>query len=184
MERIVDARGLSCPQPVLQTKKALEEMEAGVLVALVDNEVARDNVVRFARSQSLEVDRITREEPTGLEQSVNPVPGLVVLISGATLGRGDEELGRLLMQSFLGTLAQADHLPQKVFLLHAGVKLACEGSPVLASLLLLEQKGVEIAACATCLDYYGLKEKLCVGSMTNMYGIVEALAGAEKVLNL
>lgn len=194
MERIVDARGLACPQPVVRTKQALEEAEGSTLVTIVDNEVARDNVVKFARSRGLRAEveergteyyiRIGPGEIPDLPKEVSPVLDQVLLIGSATLGRGDEELGRLLMQSFLATLAQADALPRKILLINSGVRLACEGSPVLASLLALEQKGVEIASCGTCLDFYRMKEKLCVGGVTNMYSIVEALAGAQKVISL
>ncbi|MCR4420293.1 MAG: sulfurtransferase-like selenium metabolism protein YedF [Clostridia bacterium] len=194
METVVDARGLACPQPVVNTKRALEAAGEGVVVTIVDNEVARDNVVRFARSQGLRAEveekgseyyiRISRTGFAELSQQANPALVEVLLVTGAALGRGDEELGRVLMQSFLTTLAQSEHLPRKILLLNSGVRLACEGSPVLDSLLALESKGVEIVACGTCLDYYGLKESLCVGSVTNMYSIVEALAEAEKILHL
>jgi len=194
METVVDARGLACPQPVVNTKRALEAAGEGVVVTIVDNEVARDNVVRFARSQGLRAEveekgseyyiRISRTGFAELSQQANPALVEVLLVTGAALGRGDEELGRVLMQSFLATLAQSEHVPRKILLLNSGVRLACEGSPVLDSLLALESKGVEIVACGTCLDYYGLKESLCVGSVTNMYSIVEALAEAEKVLHL
>ncbi|MGB9886073.1 MAG: sulfurtransferase-like selenium metabolism protein YedF [Moorellales bacterium] len=194
MEKVVDARGLACPEPVLNTKQALEAVAEGVVVTIVDSEVARDNVVKFARSQGCRTEverrgtdyyiRISRSGLTELAQQANPALVEVLLITGAVLGRGDDELGRLLMHSFLGTLAQAEHLPRKILLLNSGVKLACEGSPVLDSLLALEGRGVEICACGTCLDYYGLKDSLCVGSVTNMYSVVETLAEAEKVIHL
>lgn len=193
MERIVDARGLACPQPLLSTKRALEEMGEGSLITIVDNETARDNVVKFVQSQGLRAEveqkgsdyyiHIRRSEGTELRRAIGSMSEEVMVISSALLGWGDEELGRVLMQSFLGTLAQAESLPKKILLINSGVKLACEGSPVLDSLMTLEQRGVEIAACGTCLDYYNLLERLRVGSITNMYSVVSALAEAEKVIN-
>jgi selenium metabolism protein YedF len=193
VERIVDARGLACPQPLLSTKRALEEIGEGLLITIVDNEIARDNVMKFVQSRGLraEVEQkgsdyyiyIHRSEGTELRKAISSMSEEVVVISSVVLGRGDEDLGRLLMQSFLGTLAQAESLPRKILLINSGVKLACEGSPVLDSLMAIEKRGVEIAACGTCLDYYGLRERLCVGSVTNMYSIVSALAEAEKVIN-
>lgn len=194
MDKVIDARGLACPQPVVNTKKALDELTQGTLVTVVDNKVARDNVIKFAQSQSLEVQveekgdeyfiHITRNEVPGYSTQSRTAIDQVLLVSSSYLGRGDDELGALLMQNFLGTLALEDCPPGRVYLINSAVKLACEGSPVLSSLMALEQKGVALSSCGLCLDHFNLKEKLCVGTVTNMYDIVETVAGAARVINL
>lgn len=193
LETTVDARGLACPQPVINTKKALEALkDGGEVVTIVDNEVARDNVVKLARSLDCAVEveqrgtdyyiHIRKEGVPATQLSLHP--GQVILITADSLGRGSQELGELLMRNFLQTLAEGEVIPRRLLFINSGVKLCCEGSPALASLLSLEQRGVEILSCGTCLDYYQLKEKLCVGSITNMYTIMEHLLAAEKVITL
>lgn len=110
--------------------------------------------------------------------------GPVLLISSEFLGRGEPELGRLLMYNFLTTLSQNEIVPSSLILMHSGVKLVCEGSPALESLLQLEKAGVKIGACGTCLDYYNLREKLCVGQVTSMYAIVGSLLNTSRVITL
>ncbi|MBE3572442.1 MAG: sulfurtransferase-like selenium metabolism protein YedF [Moorella humiferrea] len=193
MEKVVDARGLACPQPVIQTKKALETLSPdGELVTIVDNEVARDNVLKLVRSMECVASvreqgneyyiHIRKESLPSTQLSVHP--GQVLLVTSATLGRGSEELGGVLMRSFFYSLSETEVLPRRIIFINSGVHLCCQGSPVLDSLLALEQKGVEVLACGTCLDYYHLKEKLCIGSVTNMYTIIEHLTAAEKVITL
>ncbi|MDN5348452.1 MAG: hypothetical protein PWP65_2017 [Clostridia bacterium] len=192
MENLVDVRGLACPEPVIHTKKALETLESGELTAIVDNEVARDNIVKLARSLdcSVQVEQQGQDYYIHIRKegfsatALATRPGQVLLITTSALGQGSVELGEILLRNFLYTLAESEVLPQRLILLNAGVKLACEGSPALASLMELERKGVEVLACGTCLDYYQMKERLCVGSITNMYSVVEHLLGAEKVITL
>jgi len=193
LETTVDARGLPCPQPVIQTKKALEGLgEAGEVVTIVDNEVARDNVVKLARSLdcTVEVEERGSDYYIHIRKGGLPAtqlcvaPGQVILIGTDALGQGSRELGEILMRNFLYTLSEGEVIPRRLLFINSGVKLCCEGSPALASLMALEQRGVEILVCGTCLDYYQLKEKLCVGSITNMYTIVEHLMSAEKVVTL
>lgn len=192
-ERIVDARGLACPQPVIRTKKALDDLRDGEeVVTIVDNEVARDNVLKLARSLECAVeveqrgtDYYIRMRKEGLPSTqLQAQAGVVILVTSASLGRGAEELGELLMRNFLQTLADSEVVPQRMLFVNSGVRLCCEGSSALASLVALEQRGVEILSCGTCLDYFRLKEKLCVGSITNMYTIMEHLLAAEKVITL
>lgn len=194
--QVVDARGLVCPQPVVATKKALES-GAEEVVTIVDGYAARDNVVKFALSQGRQARVEERDGNyhiyiSGLESQDVPELGTrvsainiqVVLVTANVLGQGEAELGRVLMQTFLGTLAESEVLPQSLIFINSGVSLVCEGSPVLDSLMRLEQGGVGISACGTCLDYYHLKEKLCVGQVTNMYAVINSLLTASKVVTL
>lgn len=190
---VVDCRGLTCPQPVVRTKKALDELERGELVTIVDNPTSRDNVVKFARSQDYPVEVEERngefyiriqKEFSGSSTQVAPVAKQVMLISSFTLGRPEEELGQVLMRSFFYTLREAEVVPGSIIFINSGVKLACEGSPVLSDLMALEKRGVRILSCGTCLDYFQLKEKLCVGSISNMYSIVEAMMTSDRLITL
>ena len=195
----VDCRGMSCPQPVLETKKALEKSGPGGVLVLVDNPGSKENVRRFGESQGCQVD-ITEEkgtfrlrlkksgaakkEPMAEEKKATGEADIVVFIESDSIGRGSEELGRILMRSFLHTLGEADFKPAKIIMVNSGVKLACEGSEVLEDLHQLSRQGAEILSCGTCLDYFGLKPKLQVGRISNMYEILSSLAQAGKVLKM
>jgi selenium metabolism protein YedF len=196
LERLVDARGLACPGPVISTKKALDQWQEreGELITIVDNEIARDNVLRFVQSRNLEAEveekasdyyiRIRKPEYSGPEPQLAREKDLVFLIGSELLGRGSDELGQTLSRSFFHTLAQSEILPAALIFINSGVKLACEDSPVLSNLLELDRQGVHILACGTCLDYFGLKNKLCVGTVSNMYTIVEQLTQYPRVVAL
>lgn len=108
--------------------------------------------------------------------------GMVVVLASEEMGQGDEVLGRLLMKGFVYAVTQQDKLPETVLLFNGGAKLSCQGSDSLEDLKELEAQGVEILTCGTCLNHYGIAEKLLVGNVTNMYEIVEKMTGAEKVV--
>ena len=108
----------------------------------------------------------------------------VILITSDRLGTGDEELGKILMKSFLNTLWDYKIKPSKVLFINRGVMLATEGSEVLETLELLEKEGVEIFSCGTCLAFYAIKEKLRVGKVTNMPFTVDSLLTASKVITI
>ena len=99
-----------------------------------------------------------------------------------TAWRGDEVLGRALMKGFIYALTSQEELPDTVIMYNRGARLPVEGSESLEDLKLLESQGVEILTCGTCLNHYGLTEKLSVGSVTNMYVICEKMLQAEKVV--
>jgi selenium metabolism protein YedF len=188
----IDARGLPCPQPVVRTKKALEAAPGESLTVRVDNPESRDNVSRFARSQGCEVAVREAEGDFYLDITPQSAPapvaevagGGVVLITDYRFGTGDERLGEILMKAFLNTLWDYDPKPAKLVFVNYGVRLTTEGSEVLETLSLLEKKGVEVFSCGTCLEYYGLGEKLKVGLVSNMYAIVDILLSASKVVRL
>lgn len=108
--------------------------------------------------------------------------GTVLVISSDTMGRGDDELGRILMKSFLYGAARQERLPEAVLLYNGGAKLSCEGSASLEDLRSMEEEGCQVMTCGTCLDFYGLKSSLSVGQITNMYEIVEKMSAAKKVI--
>lgn len=200
---IVDARGLSCPMPVIKTKKALEEIESGELEVLVSDSTPRENVLKFAKSAGCvaevvkdEADdiviKIVKGEGSDLEKADSNllVEGCsteykeVIVITKDTLGEGERELGEILMKGFLFTLTESDPLPKSVILMNSGVKLSTKTKAAIENLKILEEKGVEILSCGTCLDYYNLKEDLQVGTVSNMYTIVENMKEATKVITL
>ena len=202
--RRIDCRGLACPQPVIATKKALEEPESGGVTVLLNDPASKENVRRFAESQGHRVE-ISEEKGiftltieklgTGKEQAQRgreaPVPeaktapaGVAVFIDGDTIGRGSEELGRVLMRSFLQTLLASEPKPRHVILLNSGVKLACEGSGHLEEMQGLSAKGIDILVCGTCLDYFELKPKLLAGKISNMFEILATLNQAGKVIKI
>ncbi|HIV80060.1 MAG TPA: sulfurtransferase-like selenium metabolism protein YedF, partial [Candidatus Avanaerovorax faecigallinarum] len=103
-------------------------------------------------------------------------------ISSDRMGEGNDELGKVLMKGFIYALSQLEKLPETILFYNGGATITCEGSESLADLRSMEEQGVKIFTCGTCLDYYGLKEKLAVGTVTNMYAIVETMASAGRVI--
>lgn len=193
MSKTVDARGLSCPQPVILTKKAMEAQGGESLTAIVNSTTALENVSKLAKSQgySFQVEEndddyyIHMNKSAGDNNEEAEAQGdIAILVKSRLFGEGDEELGEILMKSFLYTLNEMDGQIKHLILMNSGVFLAAEGSPVIDHLRALEESGVEILSCGTCLDYYKLKDKLAVGKVTNMYTAMDTLAGAAKSITL
>ena len=106
------------------------------------------------------------------------------MMPSETMGRGDEELGGILIRGFFHTLGEVEPLPDIIIFINGGVKLVVEGSRVLEDIQALCEQGVEILACGTCLGHYDLKERVAVGEVSNMYTIAETMLGAGKVVSL
>ena len=198
MSVVVDARGLACPQPVIQTRKAMEQAEE--LTTLVNSETSMTNVTRMAEKAGWQavvaregddfVIGLTKGAPAAeaMPQVVGRAEAaggpLVLVVSGDIMGRGNAELGNILVRGFFHTLGEVEPRPQVAILFNAGVKLACEGSPVLDDLRALESDGLQILVCGTCLGYFELTERLSVGQVSNMYDIAETMFRAAKVVHL
>ena len=202
MEKIIDCRGLACPLPVVNAKKAAEELGSGdVLAVMVDNEIAVQNLTRFAEHKGFGVSAEkkgekeyvvtmnisgTAAENVKEEEVACAVDtrrkGMLVVLSANVMGTGDPKLGTSLMKAFVFALTKQDQLPDTILCYNTGAYLTCEGADTLEDLKLLESEGVTILTCGTCLDFYGLKEKLAVGTVTNMYDIVERMENAARII--
>ena len=187
----VDARGLPCPQPVVKARKALKEAQGDAIVVLVDSPESKENVKRFAASQGCSVEVVEEGGTFSLTivrgQPVDGRPAVsrgVVMITSDSFGTGDRRLGEILMKAFLNTLWDAEPKPTEIVFINDGVRLTTEGSEVVETLELLGKAGVSILSCGTCLEFYGLKDKLKVGLVTNMYDTVDSLLSAEKVIRI
>ncbi len=200
-EKRVDARGLPCPQPVIATRDAIRAGDAERIRVIVDGDVPAQNVARMANSQGWEAavekaggeTRVVltkgeaaadtaRETESLSREGEARAPRVVVFITSDLFGVGDEELGKVLMRAFVKTLKDVEPRPEQIIFANSGVRLTTEGSDLIDDLKALEGSGVEVISCGTCLDYYGLVDKLEVGQAGNMYEIASALVGADRVV--
>ena len=197
-EKTLDCRGLACPNPVIKTKELIDRGEVRELTVLVDKAAAQENVSRFLQRAGFEVSVEGQGEAcaiTGSRAAAGPCAVFVeppeeahrkilVLMGADRLGRGDDVLGTKLIASFIATLKEMGPDLWCVVMLNAGVKLAVAGSEVLAGLQDLEQSGVRLLVCGTCLTYLQLLEAKQVGETTNMLDIITAMQLADKVITL
>lgn len=200
--KIIDCRGLNCPEPVLQTRQAMEAGAPEGLAVIIDNEGSKDNVERFARSQGCTTavtvlpDGQFRVEISGVgtgttSAEVDPAAftctpaavGPVCIIPADSMGRGSEELGWALLQNYVKTLGELSPLPSKIFFYNGGVKIVATDNKAVEAVIEMEKRGVEIWACGTCLEYFHLEKELKVGRITNMFDIVNTMATAGRIMS-
>lgn len=202
----VNAMGDTCPIPVIKAQNAIKALTGAEEVEiLVDNEVAVQNLTKLAGSLGCAVKsekKAEREyrvvisvgeekvqktaEISGKQEETSCIPdgrdNTVIVIASNKMGDGEEELGKVLMKGYLYALTQLEKLPKTILFYNSGAFLTCEGSDSLEDLKSLEAQGVEIFTCGTCLNFYGITEKLKVGTVTNMYVIAEKMSGAGRVV--
>jgi len=194
MVKIVDCRNMTCPMPVVTVKRALEEASGESVKVLLDEGAPRENVARFAASRGFQVEEALEGEGYAMlisgasreSTSTQSEKGgqSVFLIASDCLGDGQEELGRLLMKNFIITLLDLSEIPERMLFLNRGIFLTTEGSEVIEALEKLANRGVEILSCGVCLDFFNRREKLCTGSVTNMFTIAESMLRAGSVIRL
>ena len=197
---LLDCRGMACPQPVITTREALEKKPSSVTV-LVDNAPASENVRRLLEksgyASGLSVEQreaslwsvsgssscaVCAEAEAVIEAAGERTSRTLVFLSTDTLGHGSDELGSKLMANFLATLPEMGANLWRVVMVNGGVKLASQPGRALDALKKLEESGVSLLVCGTCLEYYGLLEAKQVGETTNMLDIVTSLDLADKVI--
>lgn len=199
----VNAMGDTCPIPVVKTKDAIRQLGAdgGVVETLVDNEIAVQNLTKMANQKGygVESEKLGENEyrvvmtvgagadlPAEGEETVCVVPAgqknTVVVVGANHMGEGEGELGKNLLKAFLYALSQQETLPRTILFYNGGAFLTCQGSLSLEDLKSMAERGVEILTCGTCLNFYGLTEKLAVGGVTNMYDIVEKQMAADLIV--
>jgi selenium metabolism protein YedF len=197
----IDARGLACPAPVLQTKAAVQEGVPDGVKIIVDNAASQQNVQRFLESQGFRTELGQADADFfvasvgGESAAASPQPEaaagpdaetrkIMVMCATDRMGAGDDVLGRKLMINFIKTLNEIGPELWRLVFVNAGVKLAIDGSEVLPILKEFEDNGLKILVCGTCLTHFDLLERKQVGETTNMLDIVTAMQVADKVISL
>ena len=194
MNNIIDCKGLACPLPVVKVKKHFDSIESGEATVIVDNLVAKDNIVKLAQGsghesiveekEGLYLIKITKEKCEVVNEEIKESKKFTLLVSTDKLGLGDDKLGDMLMKSYIFALSEADVVPTDLLFINGGVNLTIDTSPVLDSLKKLIERGANILVCGACLDFYNVKDKLSLGEITNMYTIVELMNSADKTIKL
>lgn len=192
----LDAKGLVCPKPVINTKKKLDSIEQGVVEVTVDNEIAKENILKLAKSMNLEANVLKTEKDSICieiikgenviieEKSQESLADTCIFINSDKMGTGNDELGQVLIKGYIYTLTESKPYPKSILFVNSGIKLTTENEATVENLKILQDAGVEILSCGTCLDYYGLKEELKVGTVTNMYTIVESMNNSSKTISI
>lgn len=200
----LDMRGKQCPIPVIEAKKVLDMTESGEIVSVrVDNEIAVENLKKLARSRGVEPEAEIRgdndfavriaggacpklesakAETSALQVQNLPASDMVVVISSDKMGEPEAELGKILIKGFIYAVSRLEELPKTMIFYNGGASLTTEESDSLEDLKLMEEQGVEILTCGTCLKHLGLEDRLRVGSVSNMYDIVEKMTSAGRVI--
>jgi len=200
--KIVDVKGLKCPMPLIETKKALKDLEDNeILKIIIDNEVSKKNVLRFLKDNNISAD--VKEDNDIFELIINqkglsiedaPIEGyctpeikggsdFIIVFAKNRVGEGPEELGKMLVNGFLNTFKEMEKLPQKIIFLNSGIDLVLKDSPTIPVLEDFEKNGVELLACGTCLEFYDKVDEVAVGRVSNAYDILNATINASKIVS-
>ncbi|MGL5711869.1 MAG: sulfurtransferase-like selenium metabolism protein YedF [Paraclostridium sp.] len=192
----LDARGLGCPKPVINTKKELDKIDNGVVQVTVDNEIAKQNIIKLAKSMNCESKIINQEdnmicievikgENIIIEEKIEEaLADTCIFINSDKMGTGNDELGEVLIKGYIYALTESKPYPKSIVFVNSGIKLTTINESTIENLNILQNAGVEILSCGTCLDYYGLKDDLKIGNLTNMYTIVELMNSVSKTISI
>jgi len=196
--KTVDGRGQLCPKPLILTKKALKEISPGEQISiLVDNLTARQNVERFLADNGMHPECTEKDgiftitvqkqaaplsHPDAASYCTTGSKPHIILLSSDKMGRGSDELGEILMKAFVNTIRETSPLPSHIVFYNSGILLTIEGSSLIESLKELESKGVSLLVCGTCVEYFKKKDLVRVGTISNMYAILETMTAAGHIV--
>lgn len=189
---VVNAMGKLCPEPVIMTKAEIEK-GAEELQVLVDNDIAVSNVTRMLNSRGFNVElersgnerKLTAKKADSCELAPS-VPDrdklTAILVAHDVLGGNDKDLGEVLMKAFLGCISKLSHQPAVIAFMNEGVKLVLPESSAVDYIKDLEKAGTKILVCGTCTNHFSITDKIAVGTISNMFEIMEMLTGADNTL--
>ena len=195
--KIVDTRNQACPIPIILVRKELENTDLnGIFQILCNNETSYKNLIQFLKDQHTQVQIERKNDEYVLTiTKLNSIKhseiedycerkssGLTVVIKSHCMGDGEEEIGKLLMKAYISTLPELDNIPDNIVLYNSGVFAVCKDSSTEEFFQQLERKGTKIYICGTCINYYQLKEKIQMGTVSNMMEISSILAASPRVL--
>lgn len=198
----LECQGLPCPQPVLKCKEVIEKTSPSSLSVVVDNEAAKVNVSRFLTTQGYETTITSQDDNFQIigtkstdqceeceimsEDAISSLAKQknLIFIASDVIGSGDDELGGKLMYNFLLTLKEMGDDLWRIVMVNGGVKLAVSDNQCMEVLQQLEQAGISILVCGTCLEHFNLTSKREVGDVTNMLDIITSFQLATKTIRV
>ncbi|MCQ8212620.1 sulfurtransferase-like selenium metabolism protein YedF [Cetobacterium somerae] len=190
----VNAIGQTCPIPVIMTKNALKEITDGVVEVSIDNKISKENIEKFAKEMGFSFNTKEENEVFYIEiykttsktlpeiSTSNQENNTIIVIASDKMGDGDAALGETLMKGFIYTLTEMETLPKAILFYNKGVFLTASNETTIKDLKILEERGVEILSCGACLNFYHLENNVSVGTITNMYNIIDKQMKASKVI--
>jgi len=201
--KTIDVKGLQCPKPLIETKKALKELNSNeALRIILDNPNSKSNVLKYLGDNGLEAeirqedgvfdilvnnsDEFNEEIEAAAYCSTNSNKdnGYVFVFAKDRIGEGEEPLSKMLAGSFLETMWEMEERPDKIIFLNSGIHLCLKDSPYLDAVKSLEKLGIAILLCGTCVEYYNKMDEIAVGEISNAYTILSSITKAGKVINL
>ena len=201
--KILDVIGKRCPLPLIETKKALKDLPEGeALKVITDSETSKNNVSRFLQDNNIKSDwsksgdvfeilinyqAADLEDVRAEDYCITDPPadkGFVIVFTSNYLGEGSEELGKILINGYLDTLIANEKLPGKMMFFNSGVLMTLKDSAQLEMIKELEDAGVEMLVCGTCLEFFDKTRDLAVGKISNMYEILDGMISTAKVLTV
>lgn len=203
--KTVDTKGLKCPEPLIMAKRALKEVAVGeTFIVITDNDTSLNNLKRFLTDNKTEFTVASKANVHTLSVSKRsnfgtiPEPAeycevgtaemksrnteYIVVFSSEKMGEGNDDLGLILIKSFVSSLLESESKPTAMLFYNSGVNLAVKGSIVEEGLAELWKNGVRLLLCGTCVNFYDIKSEIKIGVVSNMMEMSEVMLSSQKII--